>query len=326
MNSKQYYYLNSHGQEEGPLPLDVLKDWVRLGQLPPDADIRAEGSPTWTSIRDLAHHRAAATQEPGRVPEYHATPKHEGMPKFRLIAVAAFALLGFIVYQKTRHDAGAQAGSASPSQEQPAGATQAQTHALVAEGLNYLYGIGTKANLAEADRRFSEAMGQKDSCGAYWHIELFNSMNFGEIDKDTVAKIAEIAIPDCERLARQGDPLAQFCTGYIYCLRKDDNSRAEGLKLLAEVAKHGSAVAATEYADNLMKFGNADAQREAFSLLEKLVPPGNARATFLIGVCYMKGIGTSTDQEKGAELIQQAAEMQDYFALAVMEALRNGQH
>lgn len=80
------------------------------------------------------------------------------------------------------------------------------------------------------------------------------------------------------------------------------------VKQLEKAAKKGDAQAQLELGYELL-FGKADGRNETqgFQWVQKAVENGHKVAVWLLGRCYERGIGTTTDEQKALDLYEKAA-------------------
>lgn len=314
-----YYYRNNQQQEEGPLPEEILREWLKLGQINESTYVRRCDSGVWMPAADAfcAPKGPAVLLSPSpSVPdEPSASPLNN--VKARFIGGAVLALLAFIAYQKSQRGNALAPQQPVATQPQPhqTGANLEASHQLVRTGLAHLYGIQCPVNIAEANRCFDEAWNGNDACGAFWRITMIYGTQT-DFDKEKVNAAFEAALTECRNQAAGGDPLAKLCVGCFDVCSSDANVKQGGMKLLFELADGGDVVALVEFGKNLSQTENdTEAQQTGFALLKELSDKRTVRADRYLAYCYLNGLGTAKDFEKVSQLMHRAADNGDPWAI-----------
>ncbi len=128
-----------------------------------------------------------------------------------------------------------------------------------------------------------------------------NHLTFKQIDAKCVThKTKKQAFICVQKLAKQGDAVAQFALGYMYAYGKDViKKNKELLSLLTKAAKQGDA-----YAQFALGYIYADGQgikqdyKEALSWYTKAAKQGYVKAQLLLGAMYKWGQGTKENDIK----------------------------
>lgn len=123
----------------------------------------------------------------------------------------------------------------------------------------------------------------------------------------------EIAYQWLDKAAAAGNADAQYRLGLIYFggdgkeTRPTDDKRA--LQYFESAGAQGHAMAQYSAGNILVGGGRSDGR--GFTWLEKAEKNGVKEAVFLLGYCYLEGIGTKKDQAKAVEYLIRAADYDD---------------
>lgn len=311
-----YYYRNNQQHEEGPLPEEILREWLKLGQIRESTSVRRCDSSVWITAAAAFTQKSTPSALLGAAP---VAPAEEAAgsiigPKIRLIGTAAIGLLLFIAYQKGHRNGEAESPVASQPRQQPqTTAPFDASHQLVRTGLSHLYGIQCSVNMEAARQCFTTAASQNDCCGAYWQLVT------ADTDSNNAA-VYEAVMNACASLGNGGDALAVLCVAIDWGWSSDRTYKQKGMELLQQMAQAGDSVASIEYGYCLMREeNNREAQQQGFLILQDCSVHGMVRADRYLGLCYLHGIGTKKNEEKGKLLIKRAADYGDPEAIAMLK-------
>lgn len=165
-------------------------------------------------------------------------------------------------------------------------------------GYLYLKGIGTEVNMPEALNWFIKADKQGDVTGTY---------NVGScyLNGNGVEKNYEKAKEFLDKAANLGDATALNDLAYMYGLGLGVSKSEEiATDYYRRAVEGGEPLALEGYACVLFKKKNS----EAFKYFLKAYDIGSVGSEFFLGVCYIEGIGTKLDKQKGFDLAKRGIE------------------
>lgn len=133
----------------------------------------------------------------------------------------------------------------------------------------------------------------------------------------------EIAYQWLDRAAAGGNADAQYQIGLIYYGGDGNETRPLNENLAVQYFESAAAQGhgmAQYSAGNILVSGGKNGTR-GFEWLQKAVENGVEEAVFLLGYCYMEGLGTKKDIHKAVEYIKQAADMENNDSCRVAQGV-----
>ncbi len=200
-------------------------------------------------------------------------------------------------------------------------ARQGYIPAMHAVAVCYTLGVGTEPQPAAA-------LPLLEQCAKQGYLKSVHALC-----KTYTEGIAGVVAPDYPRaleLAMQGVAVGnkECLQGAGILLLVPDygfNRVEEGMDLLRQAVQQGDGLSAYQLAVVYLggEFGVTKDYEQAVSWLKRGVELGNADSAYLLGGCYLEGVGVAPDAAQAIPLLQQAAEqaLQPFNRAAALHAL-----
>ena len=144
-----------------------------------------------------------------------------------------------------------------------------------------------------------------------------------------VPRDTQKAIELMRRAADQGESEAMRQLFIVYRwgpgVERDDTEARKWLRLAAEHANATAQCQLGYYSENPFQWDPyttsyplSNSMPEAIHWYRLAVAQGHSGAKYYLGLCYLKGKGVEFDEERGLELMRQAADQDNYYALSTL--------
>jgi|GEM_PF-2693751 len=122
---------------------------------------------------------------------------------------------------------------------------------------------------------------------------------------------------ECYKKAAEQDYTEAICDlGECYLKGFGTEQNVEkGIELLREAADRGFGIAFRNLANYYLSL---DDNEKAFELFKKGKELGDSKSETMLGLCYLEGVGTSEDVDKGIDLLAEAADDEDEDAINIL--------